>query len=474
VAAAATIDRRQQVPSRTGSRWALVGIACVVLAAVSLLFGAQATYDPTAWLIWGREILHANLSTTSGPSWKPLPILVTAPTALLGDTAQQQILLVVTRAGALAALALTYRLAWRLEGPVAGVIAAVALLVSSGYATRTFRGDSEGLLVAIAFGAIEAHLCGRRRLTFALLVAATLMRPELFVFAVGYGLWLVWAAPTAAARRRTFAIAAVAGLVVVAAWLIPEKIGSGQLFRAASRALEPVAGSPATAAFPFGATFTNAAPVLPWPLYAAGIWYVLAAIVARRRGRTDRPAGLTLVLAGLATAAMVLIAVMATAGFTGNIRYLTIPIGLAGIVGAAGIVRLGRLALARLGPRWGVVAIAVAVVVCAPFARDAFARTRDEVRGGQRETDLYAALPDAIARAGGRAAVLRCGTPITDDFDTQTVARDLRVHQKQVANHPIPPGTILARRGSSLAADQRFAHHLAITPRWVIASSCAP
>jgi hypothetical protein len=474
VAAAATVDRRPLVPSRTASRWALVGIGCVVLAAVSLVFGAQATYDPTAWLIWGREIVHADLSTTSGPSWKPLPILVTAPTALLGDAAQQQIWLVVARAGALAALALAYRLAWRLEGPVAGVIAAVALLCSSGYATRTFRGDSEGLLVAIAFGAIEAHLCGRRRLTFALLVTATLMRPELFVFAVGYGLWLMWAAPTAAARRRTFAIAAGAGLVVVAAWLIPEKLGSGQLFRAAARALEPVAGSPATAAFPFGATFTNAVPALPWPLYVAGIWYVVAAIVALRGRRPERPAGLTLVLAAIATAVMVLIALMATAGFTGNIRYLTAPIALAGVLGAAGLVRLGRLAWARLGPRWGVAVIALGAFVCAPFVGDALARARHEVRGGERETALYAALPDAIARAGGRAAVLRCGTPITHDFDTQTVAWDLRVHQRQVSNHPNVPGTILARRGSALAADPRFAHHLAVTPLWVIASSCAP
>jgi hypothetical protein len=472
VATAATIDRRPVVPSRTRSRWALVGIGCVVLAAVSLVFGSQATYDPTAWLIWGREIVHADLSTTSGPSWKPLPILITAPTSLLGDTAQQQILLVVARAGALAALALAYRLAWRLEGPVAGVIAALALLGSSGYATRTFRGDSEGVLVALAFGAIEAHLCGRRWLTFGLIVAATLVRPELFVFAVGYGLWLAWAAPTAARRRRTFAIAAGAGVVVVAAWLVPEKIGSGQLFRAASRALEPVAGSPATAAFPFGAVFTNAVSVLPWPLYAAGIWYVLAAIVALRRRRTDRPAGLTLVLAAIATAVMVLIALMAQAGFTGNIRYLTIPIGLTGIIGAAGLVRLARLAWSRLGPRWAIVAIAIAAVVCVPSVNHAVARTRDEVRGGQRETTLYAALPGSIARAGGRAAVLRCGAPITDDFDTQAVARYLGVHQDQVANHARVPGTILARRGGSLAADTRFPHRLAVTERWVIASSC--
>jgi hypothetical protein len=475
VAAAATIDRRPLMPTRTASRWALVGVGCLVLAVVSLLFGRQPTYDPTAWLIWGRQIVHGDLFTTFGPSWKPLPILVTAPAALLGNTAQQQIWLVVARAGALAALALTYRLAWRLEGPVAGVIAAVALLCSSGYATRTFRGDSEGLLVAIAFGAIEAHLCGRRWLTFGLVVAATLMRPELFVFAVGYGLWLVWAAPTDAPRRRTLAIVTAAGALVVAAWLIPEEIGSGELFRAASRALLPVAGSPATADVPFLATFTNAAAVLPWPLYAAGIWYVLAAIVAlRRRRRMDGSAGLALALAGMATATMVLIALMAQAGFTGNIRYLTIPIGLTGIVGAAGLVRLARLAWARLGPRWGVVAIVLGAGVVAPFAAHAVVRTRDEVRSGQRETALYAALPDAIARAGGRAAVLRCGSPITLDLDTQTVVRDLGVRQVRGARFALVPGTVVVRRGSQLAGDPKFPHRLAITSRWVIAASCAP
>ena len=461
------------MPTRTTSRWALVGVGCLVVAVVSLLFGRQPTYDPTAWLIWGNQIVHGDLFTRFGPSWKPLPILITAPTALLGDTAQQQIWLVVARAGALAALALTYRLAWRLEGPVAGVIAAVALLCSSGYATRTFRGDSEGLLVAIAFGAIEAHLCGRRWLTFGLIVAATLMRPELFVFAVGYGLWLVWVAPTAAPRRRTLAIVTAAGVIVVAAWLIPEEIGSGELFRAASRALLPVAGSPATADFPFLATFTNAAAVLPWPLYAAGVWYVLAAIVVlRRRRRTDRSAALAVALAAIATATMVLIALMAQAGFTGNIRYLTIPIGLTGVVGAAGLVRLGRLAWARLGPRWGVVAIVLGAGVVAPFAAHAVVRTRDEVRSGQRETTLYAALPDAIARAGGRAAVLRCGSPITLDLDVQAVVRDLGVRQVRGAKFALVPGTIVARRGSPLAGDPRFPHRRAVTSLWVITSSC--
>jgi hypothetical protein len=468
VAAAATIARRTPAQSRTARLWGTVAAGCLVLAVLSLLVADQTTYDPTAWLIWGREVVHGDLSTRVGPSWKPLPIVVTAPAALLGETAQQDIWLVVARTGTLAAIALAYRLAWRLEGAVAGVIAAASLVLAMSFLSRTFRGDSEGLLVAIVFGAIEAHLCGRRRLAFGLVVAATLLRPEVCVFAVGYGLWLVATAPAGAVRAWTFAAVAGAGAVVVAAWLIPEQIGSGRLFRAASRALLPVAGSPATAAFPFGATFTNAVPALPWPLYAAGIGYVALAL---RDARSRAESSLLLALAGIATVTMILVAGMAQAGFTGNIRYLAIPIALTAVVGAAGAVRLARLARARLSPRRATAAIVAGAAVAAPFVVHAALRTRDQVRGGLRESATTAALPDAIARAGGRAAVLRCGATTTESFDVQTVARALRLHQPQVGLRPRVPGTIIAKRDSSLTNDRRFPTRTT-TSHWVIASSC--
>src|SRR4051794_9723098 len=355
---------------------------CLALAVLSLVIAAQTTYDPTAWLIWGREIMHGDLSTSVGPSWKPLPILVTAPAALLGDTAQQQIWLVVARAGVLAAVALAYRLAWRLEGPVAGVIAAATLLVASSYLSRTFRGDSEGLLVAIALGAVEAHVSGRRRMAFGLVSAATLLRPELCLFALGYGLWLVLAASSAAQRRRMLAVAAATGALVVACWLVPEQIGSGRLFRAASRALEPVAGSPATAAHPFLATFSNASPALPWPVYVAGVAYVVAAIRDLRRPESR----LAVALAAIATAVMVLVAGMAQAGFTGNIRYLAIPIAITAILGAAGGVQLFRRARAGLSPGRARLAIAVAAAVAAPFAARAVLHTRHQFAGALHES----------------------------------------------------------------------------------------
>ena len=55
-----------------------------MLAAASLLLPSQPSYDPLAWLIWGRELAHFQLDTAGGPSWKPLPVFVTALFAPFG------------------------------------------------------------------------------------------------------------------------------------------------------------------------------------------------------------------------------------------------------------------------------------------------------------------------------------------------------------------------------------------------------
>jgi hypothetical protein len=466
VAAAATYNPRRR--ARAGqSPWLLAAAGCLGVAALSLLVIRQTTYDPTAWLIWGREIVHGDLSTRFGPSWKPLPAAVTAPSSLLGDSGQMAMWLLVARAGMLAAAVLAYRLAWRLEGPVAGVIAAVALLVSSGFLSRTFRGDSEGILVALSLGAVEAHLVRRRWLAFGLLVATALLRPEMCLFAGAYSAWLVVAAVPPRARSRTAAVVTAGGAAVVAAWLIPEEIGSGVLLRAASRALLPVAGSPATADFPFLATFTNAAPVLPWPLYAAGVVYVgLAVTGARRHGRA-----LTIALAAAATALMVIVALMAEIGFTGNSRYLAVPVALTGILGAAGLVRIAAIARARLARGRATAAIAAGIVVVAAFYGLAVVRTVDQVRGGVHESEVQAALPGAVAAAGGRDAVRACGPIVAAWYDVQAVAWALHVHEGKVTLRATRPGTVFTRRALRLPADPRGAKRT-VTDRWIIASTC--
>src|SRR5690349_22767192 len=60
----------------TASAVGLLTAGCGAIAALSLLLPSALTYDPMSWLIWGREIAHLDLSTTYGPSWKPLPVAV--------------------------------------------------------------------------------------------------------------------------------------------------------------------------------------------------------------------------------------------------------------------------------------------------------------------------------------------------------------------------------------------------------------
>ena len=443
-ATAPTTPRRRPPAGPAGVRVWWLAAAIVAVAVLSLLIADQTTYDPTAWLIWGREIVHADLSTSAGPSWKPLPVLFTTAGAPFGDDVQQWLWLVVARAGALGALVMAYRLAWRLAGPVAGVDRGGGRwLMASAFATWMFRGDSEGLLVLLALGAIEMHLQGRRRFAFALIALATLLRPELALFAVGYGLYLLATTPPGTARNRLFVAAGGAGVVVVAAWLVPEEIGSGNLFRAASRALEPVSGSPGD----------RVAPVRG-DVHERRLDPAVAAVRdggragrhhrARARAGSDGPSG-------------------ARArrhrdgahghrrgdGRRGLHRQHPLP-HAAGRPHVRARRRRRRAPRAdrrdRLGGRRGTAAIVAGALVAAPFVVDVAVRTADQVRGGQRESRLYSQLDAAIARAGGAAAIRRCGSVSTGyGFDTQVVARALGLHEFQVrVRGARAPGTLRA------------------------------
>src|ERR671911_327407 len=102
--------------------WRLLLLGCLVLAALAHYLPAGPTYDPWAWITWGREITEWDLDTRTGPSWKPLPVLFTRTSA---------------------------------------------------------RATPGGLLAAICLGAGERHPAARRRDAFLLGAAAGLLRPEL-------------------------------------------------------------------------------------------------------------------------------------------------------------------------------------------------------------------------------------------------------------------------------------------------------
>ena len=167
----------------------------VVLAALSLLAPSQPGYDPWAWLLWGRELAGLRLDTVDGPAFKPLPVAVAALLAPAGDAAPA-LWLLVARAGAIAAVLLAARLAWRLAGGswLAAAVAGAGVALTAGWWWHAAVGNAEGLFVALALGALDRALDGRHRVALGLALAAALIRPEAWPFLGAYGLWL-WRAP---------------------------------------------------------------------------------------------------------------------------------------------------------------------------------------------------------------------------------------------------------------------------------------
>jgi hypothetical protein len=455
-------------PEGPARPFALVTLACVALAAISLLGPSTPTYDPWAWILWGREVVQLDLVTTDGPSWKPLPILFTAPFSLIGDGPAPELWVLVARAGGLLAIAMAYRLAARLAGPVAGVIAALSLLLADEYVFNFGRGNSEGLLVALCLLALERHLDGRRRDAFVLGFLAGLLRPEVWPFLALYGSWYVAAQWRGGPPWRAMALVAGLGLVTLLAWMLPEYLGSGSPLRAAERARQPNPDSAAFAASPFLEVFRRSERVLSLPVYAGALVAVVLAVVRRR----EPFAGAVATLAVLASGLMVAVALMTEAGFAGNLRYVALPAALVCVLAGVGFVRLFQL-LHRRVTLLGALALALAALaVAAPHVKrqaDGLDRSLERI---EYESQVYGAdLVEVIAEAGGAEAVKACGPVYTGAFQTQAVAWYLDLHETEVSVFPFPPGTMIAPFWTANARDARFPV-VVETKRWMVGSTC--
>jgi MFS family permease len=400
-----------------------------VLAAASLLLLDEPAYDPTAWLLWGEQLSEGDLVMEGGPSWKPLPVLFTTAFALAGDGAAPLLWLALARAVGFLGIYLAYRVVRALGGGRgAGLLGAAGLALATDYLYNVVRGDTEGMLVAAAFGAIVLHLRGRRRAALALGIVAGLIRPEVWVVLAGYGLWLLWRDR----RAMTIALCLGGAALLLAAWLLPDRLATGEWLRGARRAQNPVPGSPGASAFPFGMTFVYASISLAWPLYAGAVFAV----------RTRRP--VVLGIAAAATALMVTVAVLAELGFTGNIRYVALPAALVAILGALGLPDAARAAQARLGRN---ARRAVAVLAAGAVAVAAGIVVYGAVRLVREDRVLGPELDAALAAAGGPAAVRACGQVSTTAFERQALAYRLDLPARDVWTHAERPGIAFIRAG---------------------------
>jgi hypothetical protein len=468
------------VPEERSSPVAPVLIACLALAALSLFFPSAPTYDPWAWIMWGREIVQLDLVTTGGPSWKPLPVLFTTPFSLFGADVAPYLWLWIARAGGLLALAMAFRLARRLVGVgaagwIAGIFAAAFLATTYEYVRDAALGNSEALLAGLGLWAVERHLDGRRDHALYLGFAAALLRPEVWPFLGIYGIWLWFRDPKLRLR-----MAVLAGLIPLL-WFGPELWGSGDALRASSRANNPNPGSAAFAEHPGLEVVERFHHRTVWALEAAGLIGLATAAFAWLRQRRQ---GAILFIAGIGFGWLLLVAGMTEGGYAGNQRYLivtTAALCVLGGIGAGRVFQGLQLAVERLGgsARAGLAAASavflLGLVVGWPVVRDKADNievTLDELR---YEASLFHTLDDAVAVAGGRDRLLACGAVYSGPFQTQMIAYELGIHGLDVRalegtpppgvafrTHTIPNGPLVIK-----VTDDRF-RQVAADGRWLI------
>jgi len=405
--------------------------ACLSLAAASLLVPSAPTTDPWGWIIWGREVAHLDLSTAiSGvPSWKPLPVLFTAPLSAFGGAAPD-LWMLVARAGGLLGLLAAYRLGSRLGGRAAGVFAAGGLAVSTHWIRTFLHGYSEPLAIALLLLAVDRHLSGRPRQALLLAAGVSLVRPEAFALVLLYAA-VLW-------RRGELPLPALAGLAlaVPALWIVPDWLGSGDPFHAGkvSSAVEPNGVQPALTAF------AAAVQIPPFPLSLAAI----AGLVVALRASERRVVDLSLVAAGWA----LLILGLMLAGYPASARFFVLPASLICVLGAVGAVRVAELAASRAARASAASLVALAVLPVVAVRSEAMAA---EVGDSVQRARLEGGLATAIGRVGP-ARLRACGVPVLPrglGWLRGSVAWRLRLPMRRVRSVPTTGAAYILALGKS-------------------------
>jgi hypothetical protein len=400
----------------------LAAAALAVAALSALVIAPAPSYDPWAWLLWGREIAHGTLSTEEMPAFKPLTVAACTLLAPLGGAAPET-WVVLARAGTVLAVVLGFLLGRELAGPAGGVVAAAGVGFTGDLIGYSAAGAEPGWTIALALAGMAAWRADRPRTALACGVGCALLRVEAWPFLLAFGIVLWRRRP----QDRTLLVGCAAA--IPALWFVPEWLGSGDLLRSGARARMPNPGQPATEAVPALAALREAATLPLWPLWAGAI-----ALLAAPR-REIAPLARGLLIAGLAWIALV--AVMAQAGFSGEPRYSLPGAALVAIAGAAGLV-----ALVRDRRRLAWLAAALLLVAAVPKLADLPDLREDQVY----QRDLHGDLAAVIDRAGGRDALLACGRPYVGDLRGPLLAYHLDVEKRRVAFVPRPPGAVFLSR----------------------------
>jgi len=440
------------------SRAELAAPAAMVVVALAawLAFPLVPTYDSLYSLVWGREVLAGQapgLADFGAPTQHPLWVAVSTALAIFGNAGARAMTLLAVLSFVVL-LAATYHLGRTVFGPLAGAIAAALLLTRLNfgfYAAFAFVDMPFAALVMTA-AALEAVRPRRGGVVWVLLVAAGLLRPEGWVFAAAYGLWL-WRDADGRARARIVAWVALAPLL----WALSDLVATGDpLFSWTYTTGEASKlGRQRTWAQTPRALWSALAELLKPPLAIVGAAGV-ALVLARRRGREAR-VPLALLALGVATFAIVVLG-----GVSGQVPRYAVIAAVALLLFAGHLV--SELLLPSTGalPRAArIAAVALILAGAAYTASRLHPKSVTSLMGFRHdvEDDL-----DALLHGDAVRAARRCGPVAVPTHKLVPVVRwQLDAPQDAVVARNDPdaasfgaPGAVLLERGKRLIHDAGY------------------
>ena len=425
------VPRQRAAGSRTRYAWWLVAVFMLALSTALLLWArTRPGYDPYGWLIWGYQTLHLSLNLGGAPSWKPLPWLFTVPYSLFGHYALW-LWMITSVAVSLSASIFGGRIAYRLTGAdrgrrypaiVAAVFGGAAVLGLQGYMHYILSVQSDPMIVTFCLAAIDCHLSHRPRCAFALLVLASLGRPEAWPW---LGLYAIWAWREIPSMRLLL----YAGLALVPVlWFgVPtitnhQPLIAGQLAQRSPRELHQnqIVG-----------TINRFLGLHYLPVELAAL--VAVAIAVYRRNRA------VLILAGAAVLWLVVEIAFALHGWPAVERYMFEPAEVMAVLAAVGVGWVLKEA-PRLGrgiPRWTAVAlVAVLVGVLVPSAISEMRTEHRDLRHERARTAEINKLRATVSSVGGSKRVRACGRPVTNVEYASILAWYVKLNTGQIGYRP--------------------------------------
>lgn len=470
---------------RAPRRWrtALVDtlVVAVIAGALFIAFdGGVPTRDPWHTLLWGTELATGRLpdyQAPYAPTPHPLLILITAVLSPLGRAVE--LVLVLMAMAALGAIAVgLYRLGERLYAWPVGLLAAAIVLTRDTFLYYAVRAGVDVMTLALIVWAavLEARRPRRGPAVLVLLLVAGLLRPEAWLFAAAYWLWLL---PSCGWRARLGHAALAAAAPV--AWAVSDLVVTGDPLwslhgtQELASELERPTGLPALP----GSTWDAAVQVLGQPtLLAVGAAGLAAGLAVFRRATT-----LPVAIVALNLVAFVGLAIF---GLPLNARYL-LPGGVIVILFVA-LAGVGWTAVShhrRGRTAWivgGVAALAV-LALSVPAQRSAIASLHRDVadregKGGDLRTILdEPAVQSALARCGPLTAP---NVRLRPQFAYLTGRRERGVAVGR--GRALPPRGVFVRSVPNPPPDPRSGpagppmpyRELARNRSWVAYATCSP